>query len=86
MRATRDLFTQCGRMLAGYLLVWFAPNSNQIVGVVPGDHGKPKSPEAVPGRFLPIGMTARWGLVSGLIAVIALLGMGAKSEFLYFQF
>jgi D-alanyl-lipoteichoic acid acyltransferase DltB (MBOAT superfamily) len=82
----RDLFWQILSMIVAYALVWFTPNSTQIVGLEPAGHPDRKQAEVRPLRFLPIAMNAGWGAAVGLIAVIALLGVGAKSEFLYFQF
>ena len=63
-------------------LVFFTPNSQEIVGL-PALGAKPVR-GATPRAWLR--MDARWGIVAGLVAVAGIMSIGAKSEFLYFQF
>ncbi len=67
---------------AGFALVLLAPNSQTIVGMAPAIRRGPVRPAPL----APARMTGAWGVVVGVVAVAAILGIGAKSEFLYFQF
>jgi hypothetical protein len=67
-----------------FAIIWLAPNSQQIVGLGgPARGGAPPRPGAAPAWLR---MSAGWGVATGLVAVAAILGIEAKSEFLYFQF
>ena len=66
-----------------YAVVWGMPNTQQIM----------RSADPALGKVLPGGAplthwrpTWQWAVVSGAVAVLAVLGMGGTSEFLYFQF
>jgi alginate O-acetyltransferase complex protein AlgI len=75
-----DLVRELLGMAVAYVLVFVAPNSQQIAGVV---EAKGARAVAVP---LWLRLDRRWGVLVGLVAVAAIMGIGAKSEFLYFQF
>jgi hypothetical protein len=75
-------------LLAGLLLAWLAPNSQEImrrfrVGLdSPGYHALP-APTA---QRLAVGLNWRTGLAFGLLLAIAVRAIGGYSEFIYFQF
>jgi hypothetical protein len=79
-------FRELGLMAALYAIVWSLPNSQQLVGL------DAKGGAAVLGfarrTLVPaaLQLSVPWGVVTGIVAVAAILGIGAKSEFLYFQF
>jgi alginate O-acetyltransferase complex protein AlgI len=68
-------------LLAAYLLLFLAPNSQTIVGLAGAD----TRPAGLAG-LIRLRLDARWGVAVGLLAAAAIMGIGAKSEFLYFQF
>ncbi len=66
-----------------YAVVWGMPNTQQIMRVA----------DPALGKVLPGGRPMmqwrpnwQWAVLSGAVAVLAVLGMGGTSEFLYFQF
>ncbi len=77
-----DAIREIAWIVGAFTLVLLAPNSQSIVGMVPADRRGP----ARPALLAPERMSGAWGVVVGLVAVAAVLGIGAKSEFLYFQF
>ena len=80
------MFIQIAMMAVLYAIVFIAPNSQHIVGMHPGRHvvtPRPMADEPEPGWLR---MNAAWGVVTGMVLIAAILGIGAKSEFLYFQF
>ena len=80
------VFIQIAMMAVLYAIVFIAPNSQHIVGMHPGRHvvtPRPMADEPEPGWLR---MNAAWGVVTGMVLIAAILGIGAKSEFLYFQF
>ena len=80
------VFIQLAMMAALYAIVFLAPNSQHIVGMHAGRHvvtPRPMTDEPEPGWLR---MNAAWGVVTGVVLIAAILGIGAKSEFLYFQF
>ena len=70
-------------LLALYCIVFGMPNTQQIMILADPALGKIQ-----PGRFklLQWRPTWQWALVGGACAVVAVLGVGGMSEFLYFQF
>ncbi len=66
-----------------YAIVWGAPNTQQIMRLSDPALGKVQ-----PGRWpvLQWRPNWQWALVGGMTAVLAVLGIGGMSEFLYFQF
>jgi hypothetical protein len=86
--ATTDLSSAAGRYVdAGvlalvYVVIWRMPNTQQIMAryrPALGWRG------AVPSFFPSYRISARWGLVIGALAMLALT-MRQASEFIYFQF
>jgi len=80
------VFYQIALMVILYGIVWFAPNSQQIVGLDAPEHGSVGHvgrDQAIAGWLR---LNANWGVITGIVAIAAILGIGAKSEFLYFQF
>ena len=67
-------------MLALLLFVFFAPNVQQLMS----RHHVAINPPAASGLFWKA--TPAWGLLIGVIGLIAILSLGQMSEFLYFQF
>ncbi len=70
--------------LAGlYAIIWGAPNTQQIMLLADPALGKVQ-----PGRWplLQWRPNWQWALVGGATAILAVLGIGGMSEFLYFQF
>jgi alginate O-acetyltransferase complex protein AlgI len=68
-----------------YGIVWLAPNSQEIAGrdtTIGGKTGERQT--GVPAALLR--MNVSWGVALGLVALIAIMGIGAHSEFIYFQF
>jgi hypothetical protein len=68
-----------------YGIVWFTPNSQQIVGLATPEHGTIVTAARTAANTGWLRLNAHWGVVTGIVAVAAILGIGAKSEFLYFQ-
>jgi D-alanyl-lipoteichoic acid acyltransferase DltB (MBOAT superfamily) len=77
-----SVLREVGALLLVYGIVFLAPNSQTIVGLQPVE-AKSSSRSLATVRLQ---LDARWGVLVGLIAVAAIMGIGAKSEFLYFQF
>ena len=69
-------------LLLLYGIVCLAPNSQQIVGL----QGSGAEPAWHPARRWRLRLDLGWGVLIGLIAFLAIMSIGAKSEFLYFQF
>ncbi len=70
-----------------YGIVWFAPNSQTIVGFL--EFGKKGSAERERNQmtcWLPLRFDLAWGACIGLLSAVAILEIGARSEFLYFKF
>ncbi len=68
-------------------VVWFGQNSQQIVGYSPdpsAERAEKKTPENRPRlQWQP---SVAWAVIVALIFIYALMAVGKKSEFLYFQF
>ena len=66
-----------------YAIVWLMPNTQQIMRIC-----EPVIGTVGPGplAWLAWRPSARWSLLIGAGAALALLGIGGTSEFLYFQF
>jgi alginate O-acetyltransferase complex protein AlgI len=80
------VFIQLAMMTVLYAIVFLAPNSQHIVGMHGGRHvvtPRPMAEDPEPGWLR---MNASWGVITGVVLIAAILGIGAKSEFLYFQF
>jgi D-alanyl-lipoteichoic acid acyltransferase DltB (MBOAT superfamily) len=74
-------------MALAYLAVWLLPNSQTIVGISgPNIQDKRSAHTSETGRAMAFRPSTRWGLAMGLATAVALLEVGAQSEFLYFQF
>jgi D-alanyl-lipoteichoic acid acyltransferase DltB (MBOAT superfamily) len=74
-------------LLVGYLIVWFMPNSQTIVGIAPPGAALAHAPPAhIAGRVIAFERSTRWGVGLGAMTAAAVLAIGAQSEFLYFQF
>jgi D-alanyl-lipoteichoic acid acyltransferase DltB (MBOAT superfamily) len=74
-------------LVAAYAIVWFMPNSQSIVGIAgPGTGGTRGARTAASGRVPAFAANTLWGLGIGAITAVAILEIGAESEFLYFQF
>ena len=71
------------RFVVLYAIVWLMPNTQQIMRVC-----EPVIGAIGPGpmAWLAWRPSARWSLLIGAGAALALLGIGGTSEFLYFQF
>ncbi len=81
------VFYQLVMMAALYAIVWLMPNSQEIVGLVGEDRVTGVSPTSQPApKPAWLRLNAGWGMAAGVGAIAAILGIGAKSEFLYFQF
>ncbi len=77
-----DALREIAWILGAFAVVLLAPNSQTIVGM-----GMTRRGGGNGAAWLdPARLTAIRGVVLGLVAVAAILGIGAKSEFLYFQF
>lgn len=78
------------KLVCAYAAVLLLPNSQTIVGITaPGERSKPVDPTASKGRpplWASLDFGPRWGVGMGVMTATALLAIGAKSEFLYFQF
>ena len=64
-------------------IVWFAPNSQQIMTSYEPALGRAISN---PYRRMIWRPASRWALVAGTVAALGVLAMGGTTEFLYFQF
>lgn len=64
-------------------LVWFAPNTQQIMCRFEPFLGKPPAP---PGSWPIWRPSLPWALACAGLAAASLLALGGPSEFLYFQF
>jgi hypothetical protein len=74
-------------MAVAYAIIWCLPNSQTIVGLTePLKRVTTKPATSLATRRLKMELNVRWGLGMGVLTAIALLEIGAKSEFLYFQF
>jgi len=80
------VFYQIALMVILYGIVWFTPNSQQIVGLATQEHGAMVTAVRTAANTGWLRLNAHWGVITGIVAVAAILGIGAKSEFLYFQF
>jgi len=68
-------------------IVWFAPNSQQIVGYRPEETEVAKStPAPSPLPWFQWRPNVAWAAVVAVIFVIGLMNLMNPSEFLYFQF
>ncbi len=70
-------------LLALYLIVWVAPNTQEIMGLYEPALGRPPVNPYIWTLWQP---TTRWAIATGLIAAIGIIAMGGTTEFLYFQF
>jgi D-alanyl-lipoteichoic acid acyltransferase DltB (MBOAT superfamily) len=71
-------------MIALYFgIVWFLPNSQQLMASYPVALGKTEGSRFA---FLRWNLSPRWGLVSGILAGLAVVDLSKHTEFLYFQF
>jgi len=66
-----------------YLIVWFTPNTQQIMRLY-----EPALGRILPGPFPALcwRLSLRWALVSGTAVALAAMALGGTKEFLYFQF
>jgi hypothetical protein len=80
-RSGGDLFREIAALVAAYAVIFIAPNSQRIVGLVDAA-GKPRDFAA----DALLRLDLRWGLAAGLLATVCIMSIGARSEFLYFQF
>jgi alginate O-acetyltransferase complex protein AlgI len=73
-------------IIAGLAIVWFAPNTQQIMERFdPALDYRPEPKQAM--RWLRWEPTTRWALATTLVAYFGLLYMSSGfSEFIYFQF
>jgi hypothetical protein len=76
--------SQVGWIAALLLIVWFAPNTKQIVQGASAILEDRRSP---PRRtFLQWTPSASWAMVTACMLTASFLGMARVTEFLYFQF
>ena len=80
------VFYQLTLIVLLFGIVWLMPNSQEIVGLDSPEHGGIGQVVRTAANTGWLKFNAHWGMVTGVIAVAAILGIGAKSEFLYFQF
>jgi len=71
------------RVVAGFAIVWWLPNTQQIMAAARPILGK--MPPLAP-RLLQWRPTIPWAFTVGFAAVAVLLQLGGTAEFLYFQF
>ena len=74
---------QALRIVIGFAIVWFLPNTQQIMAVAQPILGK--MPPLAP-RLLRWRPSMPWALTMGGAAAVALLSLSGTTEFLYFQF
>ncbi|MEE8575031.1 MAG: MBOAT family O-acyltransferase, partial [Thermodesulfobacteriota bacterium] len=73
-------------LLCALLIVWFAPNTQQIMsGFSPALQDEKGRPVLTGGR-IKWRPTLGWAVVTALISIVSILGLVRISEFLYFQF
>jgi len=90
MSSNQSVFTDYGPSFIILLLyvVWYLPNTYEImVRYRPGidSYGHLSGAEALRPRFI-WRMNGGWAAAVGLVAALAVFGMGNVSEFLYFRF
>ncbi len=79
----RSLVRDVGAMACLYGIVWFMPNTQEIMRAYePVLRNVPAGPFA----FAVWQPTLRWAIVTGLGATLGVLAIGGTTEFLYFQF
>ena len=81
-----SVFYQMALMIVLYAVVWLTPNSQQIVGLAAASNRPAVEQMKSVVNVGRLSLNARWGMVAGFVVIAAVLGIGAKSEFLYFQF
>jgi D-alanyl-lipoteichoic acid acyltransferase DltB (MBOAT superfamily) len=76
-----------GWLALGYTIVYLLPNSQTITGLSkdPAPPGGMRSGDWIQ-RLLTLEFSPSWGIAAGILTTLAILEIGAKSEFLYFQF
>jgi D-alanyl-lipoteichoic acid acyltransferase DltB (MBOAT superfamily) len=79
---TQALIREILTLMFAYVIVFAAPNSQQIVGAVAlGEKSTARN-----GNAAWLRLDGRWGVLAGFVALAAIMGIGAHSEFIYFQF
>ena len=71
------------RILAGFILVWAFPNTQQIMSNFKPVLGLVKPPRLAVFNWTP---SVGWGLVIGALLICSLYGLDDAGRFLYFQF
>jgi D-alanyl-lipoteichoic acid acyltransferase DltB (MBOAT superfamily) len=82
-RLTIDQLTQVAEIVLCFCIVWFLPNTQQIMAAAEPILGRISEPAPRLLRWQP---NVLWALVMGFATLIAILSLGGTSEFLYFQF
>ena len=77
-----DLEREVASLLAAYGIVFLAPTSHRLVGLLALGAKPARAASLRPWLQL----NGRWGVLVGVVAVVAIMSIGAKSEFLYFRF
>jgi alginate O-acetyltransferase complex protein AlgI len=84
--ASSEAVHQFARMAAGFAIVWFLPNTQQILArFKPALERSPWDTERA-NRILLWAPNMRWALALSLVFLGALVGLKDPSTFLYFQF
>jgi D-alanyl-lipoteichoic acid acyltransferase DltB (MBOAT superfamily) len=71
-----------------YPFLWFAPNTQEVLGETPPVHGKEAPKKAKPLRFRPAQWQPNiaWAVAMGVVLVLVMIGLQDTAAFLYFQF